>query len=315
MTPNEILLLSARIITKNNDDIYNQSELITTDQIELNFTHHNSSQLYILQETLSSFDAILRATTIELWAINSQRLRESGASQKLKPKLDSERTSSATIVTTKAIDKALGIIDVSNSNNQANQLCILNLEKQLLKQNQTSNEILNHLKNQKNLKGSHQRPMTSPPNPSTQKRVHNIDHLTASSKRTNQDGQTSHTRRRKGIQWEDNQIMEYNMTTTPIHTFAHSQLFSQPQINSRKNPFQWNQAITHLETTPQFYNNHLNHLQLNPQNKPYQLNQTIKKPETTPQLLNNPFTNSQPKPSSINQRFPVARSRGRKREY
>ncbi len=145
MTPNEILLLAARLITRNNDDIYNQSVLTTIDQIELNFTHHNSSQLYILQETLSSFDAILRATTIELWAMNSQRLRESEASLKLKAKLESDRTSSATIATTKAIDKALEIIDVSNNNNQATQLRILNLEKQLQKQNQTSNEILNQL--------------------------------------------------------------------------------------------------------------------------------------------------------------------------
>jgi hypothetical protein len=228
MTPNEILLLATRFITRNNDDVYNQSVLTTIDQIELNFTHHNSSQLYILQEALSSFDAILRATTIELWAMNSQRLRESEASLKLKAKLDSDRTSSATIATTKAIDKALEIIDVSNNNNQATQLRILNLEKQLQKQNQTSNEILNHLKNQKNSKGSHQRPVTSPLNPCIQKETQYMDYLMASSKRTNQDGQTNHMKRRKGIQWENNQITEYNTTTTPIQTFANSQLFSQP---------------------------------------------------------------------------------------
>jgi hypothetical protein len=306
MTPNEILLLAARIITKNNDDIYNQSVLLTIDQIELNFTHHNSSQLHILQETLSSFNAILRATTIELWEINSQRLRESEASLKLKAKLDSERTASATIATTKAIDKALEIIDVSNNNNQATQLRILNLEKQLLKQNQTSNEILNHLKSQKNSKGSHQRPMTSPPNPFLQKRTHKMDHTMASSTLTNQDAHTNLTKRRKGIQWEDNHVTEYNTTTMPIQTFAHSHLFD---------PSQYNPTKPYPDTTQQILNNQLSHQQLNAQQQKHQSNIIITQQESTPQIMNNPFLNFQPKPSTTNRRFPGARSRGRRKGF
>jgi hypothetical protein len=301
MTPNEILLLAARLITRNNDDIYNQSVLTTIDQIELNFTHHNSSQLYILQETLSSFDAILRATTIELWAMNSQRLRESEASLKLKAKLESDRTSSATIATTKAIDKALEIIDVSNNNNQATQLRRLNLEKQLQKQNQTSNEILNHLKNQKKSKGSHQRPMTSPLNPFLQNETQHMDYLMASLKRTNQDGQTNHIKRRKGIQWANNQITKYNTTTTPIQTF-HPLPTIQPTINPPppKNPFMRNPTNTFTETTHQLMGNYITQPQLNALQQPHQSDPNTKQSETTPLLLNNPFSNFRPKPSSSN---------------
>ena len=97
MSTNEILLICSKIITKNPDDIYNQSVLNTIDQIQLNFTNHNSEQLYILQETLKSFDTIIRATTIQLWNTNMQKQREINASLNFKAKMEAERVASATL--------------------------------------------------------------------------------------------------------------------------------------------------------------------------------------------------------------------------
>jgi len=61
--------------------------------------------------------------------------------------------------------KAVNNIEESNIEKQATQLRILNLEKQLLQQKQTANEIINHIKRQKNSHGSHPGSMTSPLSP------------------------------------------------------------------------------------------------------------------------------------------------------
>jgi hypothetical protein len=135
----------------------------------------------------------------------------------------------------------------------------------------------------------------------------------ASSTLTNQDAHTNLTKRRKGIQWEDNQVTEYNTTTMPIQTFAHSHLFNQPTYNSLQNPFQYNPTKPYPDTTQQILNNQLSRQQLNAQQQKHQSNIIITQQETTPQIMNNPFLNFQPKPSTTNRRFPGARSReGRK---
>jgi len=51
--------------------------------------------------------------------------------------MDSNRNSSATVVTAKAINKAIDDIDSQNNINQATQLQIHKLEQQLLHQQQT----------------------------------------------------------------------------------------------------------------------------------------------------------------------------------
>ncbi len=52
---------------------------------------------------------------------------------------------SATVATaTKSISRAINIINNQNNDNQAAELRILNLDKQLLHQKHTSNEIINH---------------------------------------------------------------------------------------------------------------------------------------------------------------------------
>ncbi|MFN9983503.1 MAG: hypothetical protein ACK53Y_26490, partial [bacterium] len=71
------------------------------------------------------------------------------ASQKLNAKLEADRTSSTTIATSLAINKAMANMTQNNMANDATQLRISILEKQLQQQSQTSKEILNHLKNTK----------------------------------------------------------------------------------------------------------------------------------------------------------------------
>jgi hypothetical protein len=128
MPPNEILLLCSKIITKNPDGIYNQSILVAIDQIQLNISEHHSEQLYILQETLTAFDAIIRATTLQLWETHSILQRESEASHKLKAQMDAKRTLSATAATAKAVNEAIETIELTNNTSQATELRIHNLE-------------------------------------------------------------------------------------------------------------------------------------------------------------------------------------------
>jgi len=139
------------------------------DQIQLNFSNHNSEQLYVLQETLKSFDSILRATTIQLWKTNLQHQHEINASLKFKAKMDAEGISLATTATERAINKAIEMIDSNNNTNQVMELRMHNLEKQLAHQNQTSNEIINQLKQKNNKEGNIHIPHNALKNPFTQK--------------------------------------------------------------------------------------------------------------------------------------------------
>jgi hypothetical protein len=332
MSSNEILLICSKIITKNPDDIYNQSVLNTIDQIQLNFTNHNSEQLYILQETLKSFDTIIRATTIQLWNINMQKQREINASLKFKVKMEAEHIASATLATATVIDRALENIDNTNNFNQATEFRIHNLEKQSTEQKQTANEILNQLKrkNKEEYPYKQQVPATNPftlknrNNPSQTYKQHNntIEIFPPNKKR-------------KGIQWDNDgtKIAEYNPTSTPIQTFSHSKLL-QPNYHtpdttplSLSNPFQ---LIHAQHTTTQL--SHPHHyppqIQLNPNpniNNPFSTpnTQPITFQNTYPQhhhqqlhlqpKLNNPFTSPNLQYHASPQKFQGGKHRGGRR--
>jgi len=113
-------------------------------------------------ETLLAFDSILKATMVQLWEINSQQMRELDAAQKLKAKLETNRITSATTATAKAINKAVSQINEDNTIAQINHLRISNLEKQLLHQKQTSQEILKHIKSHKQQKQDYPTPQPNP---------------------------------------------------------------------------------------------------------------------------------------------------------
>ncbi len=143
----EILLSISKILTKNNGDKYN---LELVDSMDLTFLDNlEENNLIIVNETLTTFDTILCATMILLWDTNQKKIRLAEAAQKLNAKLEAERNTSATVATSLAINKARANMAQNNTTNDATQLRIAILEKQLLQQSQTSKEILNQLKNRK----------------------------------------------------------------------------------------------------------------------------------------------------------------------
>jgi uncharacterized coiled-coil protein SlyX len=271
MPPNEILLLCSKIITKNPDDIYNQSILVAIDQIQLDISEHNSEQLYILQETLTAFDAIIRATTLQLWQTHSILQREIEASQKLKAQMEAERTLSATEATAKAVNKAIATIELTNNTNQATELRIHNLEKQLTEQKQTANEILNHIRKQQNRKSNEQT------NPLTQaftskKRNEYKNTMVSTSNEQNREHYIHTQKKRRIIQWDNDgtTITEYNPTSTPLHTFSHSPLLYPQKQNllsqNSINTYQINSIVpqTNQNQTPIIPTQNLNPFTLAP---------------------------------------------------
>jgi hypothetical protein len=142
----EILLTAVNIFTKYNNTTINMNIINDIDLHQLENLKQN--HITVIMETLSSFDSILRATTITLWDSYSLKIRQTEASIKFKAKMDASRTQSATAATAKSIEKAVQSISSDNTCNQITQLRISNIEKQLTQQKQTANEILNHLKTQ-----------------------------------------------------------------------------------------------------------------------------------------------------------------------
>jgi len=183
----EILLSISKILTKNNGDKYN---LELVDSMDLTFLDNlEENNLIIINETLTTFDTILRATTILLWDTNQKKIRLAEAAQKLNAKLEAERNTSATVATSLAINKARANMAQNNTTNDATQLRIAILEKQLLQQSQTSKEILNQLKNRKR-----------------------------------SDRSQIQKNKKPRLQWDTNisQTLQYNQLIPPTQMFSHS---------------------------------------------------------------------------------------------
>jgi hypothetical protein len=99
--------------------------------------------------------------------------------------MDSERISSAAAATATAINRTLENINNQQDVNQATQLRILNLEKLLLCQQQTSKQIINQLKPPKDSKGCQHGTLTSYSNPFLPQQESIIDLTTTLSKSQN----------------------------------------------------------------------------------------------------------------------------------
>jgi hypothetical protein len=116
-----------------------------------------------LAEVMLNFDQILCFTTFDLWNQHKDRARKTAAGINLNSKMKAMKTINATESTALAIAKA-----AENAN--ANQLAMLesnlrisNLENSARKQEQKSNEIINHLK--PTSKKTHQEAMQRSPWP------------------------------------------------------------------------------------------------------------------------------------------------------
>jgi len=106
---------------------------MTIESIDLNLLEDkDQTQSTIINESISSFDSILRATTVDLLDITVQKLRHTEASLKFKADMDTCRVMSAAVAIIKVIDKAVSQVNSDITTNRITQLWILNLKKQLL---------------------------------------------------------------------------------------------------------------------------------------------------------------------------------------
>jgi len=75
----------------------------------------DNKHLTCITETLTSFENILYATTMELWDTNLKKPHQLKASQKCSARIEEDKFSSVTTTTAKAIDKALSSIHHQNN--------------------------------------------------------------------------------------------------------------------------------------------------------------------------------------------------------
>jgi len=228
----DMLLLSTKIITNQTDEYLN---LRSIELIDINMINKkNKNQTTVIVETLTAFEEILKATTVTLWEANLHNTRLLEATQRFKAKMDSEPIASATVATSRAIQNALEATEENTSQNQINQLRFQKLEKQLLHQKQISNELINHIKKQKNSKGSQRGLLTSPPKkPNPQSNFIDLTSNQSQSPENNYQ-HSSHNKKVNQVKWDNSHSeIQYNPLSTPIQTFARSQTL---------NPF--NSALT-----------------------------------------------------------------------
>jgi tellurite resistance protein len=126
-----------------------------------------------ISETLTSFDQILKFTTIEVWEYYTEKTKQAIAAQNLKAKMKSKEITNATAATSFAIAKATDNINIENTQHLTSILRISNLEKSVKNQEQKSNQIINALKakrSQKNLTGSYKTGSVTSPDTQTPSR-------------------------------------------------------------------------------------------------------------------------------------------------
>jgi hypothetical protein len=128
---------------------------------------------------------------------------------------------SATISTALAINTALSNLNTNNTQEQATQLRISNLEKQILQQTQTNKEILNHLKKQQEPPKQHRE---TPKRPSLHLQEDVVDLTVNNITSPDKSSFTNKKRSRQNIQSDSTirHIQQYNPESTPKQLFASS---------------------------------------------------------------------------------------------
>jgi hypothetical protein len=116
------------------------SEINTSDEIQHRF----------IFETIIQFDKNFRVTTVNLWNSHKDKIKQNQLANNIKAKMDAFRTSKATEATAEAITKATTSFSDAQTQNLQTKLCVSNLEKSFLKQEQKTNELLNIIKNNNN---------------------------------------------------------------------------------------------------------------------------------------------------------------------
>jgi len=240
LSKEEILFIATKISTKQDN-----KDTITSyiNNINLDFLNDpEPKHIMLITETLNSWNAILNATTVNLWQDYTLKTRQSEASQKLRAKMESEQIKSATTATSKAITKAMDNIKTLTDTNLTTEFRINNLERIAHHQKQTTNEILNNIKSrqyksqQKNSVGSHTGSMTAPQNLQTAHIKDVVDLTMTQSQSPERETIFQQSKKRKTVQWEHTPttISQYNPFSTPRQTFTHTK---NNLSNTIPNPF------------------------------------------------------------------------------
>jgi len=167
LPPEVILLTGAKILANTNseDDALHILQSLQASNLNLN----DKLQHTFVTEMLLQFNQILQTTTIDIWKSHNRKTTQETAANKLKAKMAALETTNATKATAQAIQNAFSNINDTEKLNANSNLRLANLEKNLKRQEQKTNEISNTLRNknknqqQKNYKGSrHLESATSP---------------------------------------------------------------------------------------------------------------------------------------------------------
>ena len=167
LPPEVILLTGAKILANTNseDDALHILQSLQASNLNLN----DKLQHTFVTETLLQFNQILQMTTIDIWKSHNHKTTQETAANKLKAKMAALETTNATKATAQAIQNAFSNINDTEKLNANSNLRLANLEKNLKRQEQKTNEISNTLRNknknqqQKNYKGSRHLESATPP--------------------------------------------------------------------------------------------------------------------------------------------------------
>jgi hypothetical protein len=282
---NTVVVIGAKILTSENsdDEALNIYESMNIQDLDSN----DKTGYEFVAETLNLFDRILKTATISLWVHNTTLDRQATAVNNRKAKLTAFDTVSATKATAMAIAKATENLTTQSSQDEYKELRIMNLEKNLKKYEQKTNEIAirlkstNKTKGQKNYNGDHQAESmaTSPPStlpPHTSQKLVDLTsdhekevHLTATeslnipqpnprkgNQKRHQKQAHSPPTKRRSIPWKKAEVKQYN----PEFPAANSAQTLTSQAQSMSN--------LSLQHTPLFFS-------YSPSNKTYKVQSEI----------------------------------------
>ncbi len=136
-----IIIIGTKIITKKDS----KEEINIIINIA-NIDNNNDIEYEFMAETLTQFDEILKTTTIKLWLHNITLTKRAAAVNNLKARMQMLDTINAAQATASALARATEYMSEKNSQDEAKELHITNLERNFKKHEQKTNEIFNKLK-------------------------------------------------------------------------------------------------------------------------------------------------------------------------
>jgi hypothetical protein len=180
----DILLIGAKLLLKSDNKEEVNKILDSLKLSDIDMEHYSSS--FFLTEIFLNFDQILKVSTLGAWHLHLEHTKQALAAAKMKSKLKSLQTISASTATAIAITKAPEKFDYQQSLDIKTNLRISNLERNVARQDHKANNIINHLKKsqqQKNYQGSHFLESVTSPERQTLSKQHQNHNSSTKSKR------------------------------------------------------------------------------------------------------------------------------------